>query len=295
MMSEPFVTIGMPVYNCEKFIKQSVMSVLNQTYKNFELIVTDDGSTDNTLGVLRNIHDYRLKVISDGENRGISYRLNQQIDLAHGFYFVRMDGDDLMFPNRVEEQLRFMQDHPELDVCGTSAIVIGNDNEILGMRGLACSPQNIKEVFLYGYFIHPTVMGKTKWFKKWKYREDMCGCEDLDLWIRSYSNSNMAKMDIPILFYRDSLVFKLKTYINRQRRMAQCFWVNRKILYSKWSLLKCYGKVFISVIAALVLWAIRCDSIWIRRRNMQFNADQLSFYEPMIAMYDEIISVKSIN
>lgn len=266
-MKEPLVTIAIPVYNCERFIKQSITSVLNQTYKNFELIVTDDGSTDNTLGVLQSIHDPRLKVISDGENRGISYRLNQQIDLAHGFYFVRMDGDDLMFPNRVEEQLKFMQNHPEIDVCGSKAVVIGDKNEILGMRGTAKSPQNIKDVFLYGRFIHPTVMGKIEWFRKWRYRENMSGCEDLDLWIRSYDESNFSNMEEPLLFYRDPMTFKLKTFIKRQKQITLCHWDNRERIPNTWTFLQCYSKIFIAATAALLLCAIHCDSLWIKRRN----------------------------
>ena len=78
--------------------------------------MTDDGSTDQTLAILSGIHDQRLTIISDGKNRGISYRLNQQIDFAHGKYFMRMDGDDLMFPNRVKEQFASQPDVTIIDV-----------------------------------------------------------------------------------------------------------------------------------------------------------------------------------
>lgn len=78
------VTVGIPVYNGARHIRHSIESVLNQTYTDFELIVTDDGSTDETLEVLKSFNDPRLKIISDGENHGISYRLNQQISLAGG-------------------------------------------------------------------------------------------------------------------------------------------------------------------------------------------------------------------
>ena len=81
-IKEPLVTIGIPCYNVGKFISLSIKSVLMQTYTNFELIITDDGSTDNTVEEIRKFKDPRIKIIVDGENHGISYRLNQQIDMA---------------------------------------------------------------------------------------------------------------------------------------------------------------------------------------------------------------------
>ena len=83
----PLVTIGIPVYNSEKFLAQAISSVLRQSYSNFELIITDDGSTDASVSIAQSFKDDRIKVIVDGQNRGISYRLNQQIELANGFFF----------------------------------------------------------------------------------------------------------------------------------------------------------------------------------------------------------------
>ena len=276
------ITIGIPVYNCERYIKQAVMSVLNQSYKDFELIITDDGSTDNTLSVLNDISDPRLKVLSDGENHGISYRLNQQIDLARGKYFARMDGDDIMFPDRIEKQLNFLLSHEEMDACGSRAVVIGSQNEIIGMRGTSESPNNIAEVFMHGHFIHPTVMGRTEWFRKYRYREDMCGCEDLDLWIRSHNDSCIGDMDVPSLFYRDPLVFKLKTFMKRQRQIAVCYWENRSLLPTTASIFKCYTKLFITVVCCFFLWMIRCDRLWIKRRNVIFNPNEILQYEKIL-------------
>ena len=124
MNKEPLVTIGIPCYNVGRFIALSIRSVLMQTYTNFELIITDDGSTDNTVDEIRKFNDSRIKLSVDGENCGISYRLNQQIDMAKGNIFIRMDGDDIMFPNRVEEQVKYLQEHPNVDVIGAGAVII---------------------------------------------------------------------------------------------------------------------------------------------------------------------------
>ncbi len=184
--STVLITVGIPVYNGERFIYKAIKSVLDQTYTNFELIVTDDGSADNTLQILNSFNDPRLKVVSDGKNRGIAYRLNQQIEMAQGEYFVRMDGDDLMFPYRLEKQVGVLNSDPEVDVVGGQAVIIGEENELLGKRNVdKCNYKGDNDYFLSARFIHPTVAGRIEWFKKWRYRDEMSGNEDLDLWIRS--------------------------------------------------------------------------------------------------------------
>ena len=213
-MKEPLITIGIPVYNCESFIALAVRSVLDQTYKNFELIITDDGSKDKTVDILHHFDDPRIIIISDGENHGIVYRLNQQIKLAKGKYFVRMDGDDIMFPDRIERQVAFLETHKEVDVVGGSAVIIGDDNEIIGMRGYVKG----EDVYTCTGFIHPTVCAKIEFFRKYKYRDELKGIEDFDLWTRSNKVAIFKILNDPVLFYRDPLKFKLKTYLFRQEQ-----------------------------------------------------------------------------
>src|SRR5690606_13478656 len=105
MTDNVFVTMGMPVYNAEKFIKMAINSVLQQSHRNFELIITDDGSTDQSMDIVESFNDSRIVLIKDSNNKGISHRLNQQIDLAKGKYFLRMDSDDIMFPDRIEKEI----------------------------------------------------------------------------------------------------------------------------------------------------------------------------------------------
>lgn len=222
IMQQPLVTIGIPVYNVGRFIGQTVKSVLKQTYTNFELIITDDGSTDDTVEVIRSFNDPRIILIVDGENHGISYRLNQQIDLSKGKYFVRMDGDDLMFPERVEKQVRYLEEHPDIEVLGAGAVIIDDDNEIIGMRqGRPLHLLKPEDVFKGGFFIHPTVIGKIEFFKKYKYDEDLSGVEDKDLWCRGLQDSKYAIIQEPLLFYRDPLKFKIRTYLNRKKKGRQ--------------------------------------------------------------------------
>jgi glycosyltransferase involved in cell wall biosynthesis len=278
-MTTPLVTIGIPVYNCERFIRQAIESVLNQTYANFELIITDDGSTDKSVAIIKQFDDKRIRLVVDNENHGISYRLNQQIRLAKGEYFVRMDGDDVMMPYRIEKQVEYLSNHPEVDLVGSSAIIIDDDNNIIGIRRNNNCYRNIDDVYKYGLFIHPTVAGRMSWFLKWQYREDMTGVEDYDLWLRSYNSSKFYNEIAPLMYYRDPLRFKLSTYLFRTRRMIKCQIVNLYLANSSVNGLCCIFKQLMSAILAIILSGISCDKWMIARRNELLSNEDIIKYK----------------
>ena len=267
-MQQPLVTIGIPVYNVGRFIGLTLKSVLKQTYTNFELIITDDGSTDNTIEVIRSFNDPRITLIVDGENHGISYRLNQQIDLAKGKYFVRMDGDDLMFPERVEEQIKFLQEHPEIDVVGSPIVVIDDDYKIIGYRKYNCDNLSTKKLCKATCFAHPTVCGRIDFFRKFHYIEKYNGTEDNNLWIRGYKDNNFAQMERPLMFYRDPLVFKLKTYLSRMRVKKTMY---RDLMQTgvtdRWYLRKLIFMRNVRMCLSYTLSKLHHDSLLIKRRN----------------------------
>ena len=105
------VYVGIPFYNAEKYLDYAIRSVLNQTYTNWKMTLIDDGSTDSSLALARKYtSDTRVKVISDGRNKGLVYRLNELVKLSDCKYFVRMDADDIMHPQRLEKQLRYLEE-----------------------------------------------------------------------------------------------------------------------------------------------------------------------------------------
>lgn len=282
MNNTPLVTIGIPCYNAAKFIEIAVHSVLNQTFSNFELIITDDGSTDRTLEILRQIKDPRLKLIVDKENHGISYRLNQQIDMAQGKYFVRMDADDIMFPDRVEKQILFLESHPDVDVVGTSAIIIGDDNEILGIRN---STFNFSKPISFEnstVFIHPTVAGKTDWFRRYHYKDEFKGCEDCNLWIRSYAESKFHILEEPLYFYREPLIFKLPTYLYRRKQGRLMRIAEKHFLHNNVSLIKYLIKSWTIGVYAVVMHYLQMDSHIISKRNKKLAPLQNKYYNNIL-------------
>lgn len=155
----PTITVLMPVFNCELYIKDAVDSILNQTYNNFEFLIIDDASTDETVSIIKAYTDSRIKLIEKPINTGLTNSLNQGLKLAKGKYIARMDGDDISLPERFEKQITFLEKNPEVVLCGSWFNVIGSELVIK-------TPENyedIKLALLKGNCIaHPSVMMRNK-------------------------------------------------------------------------------------------------------------------------------------
>lgn len=121
-----YISIGIPFFNAEKYLEDAIKSVLAQTFQNWELILVDDGSTDRSLEIARSFVDPRIRIISDGSNRRLPYRLNQIINEAKYDIIARMDADDLMAVDRLEKQMKVLNENPEIDLVVTSLYSIGN-------------------------------------------------------------------------------------------------------------------------------------------------------------------------
>ena len=205
--SKPLVSIIIPCYNAEQYVRNSVMSILNQTYHNLEILLTDDCSTDNTYGVLKELKetDSRVKIIRHTENRKIVYSLNELVSYSHGKYIARMDSDDISLKNRIEEQVEFLENNPDISGCGTNAFYINERDTIIGESNL---PQNINEIayFLnyYNTFNHPSMMLRAGVLKENPYSEEYLYAEDYELWCRLIISKKMKLCNIAdkLLKYR---------------------------------------------------------------------------------------------
>lgn len=227
MGGTPLVSIGMPVYNGAKTLRQAVASIQDQSWQNWELIVVDDGSTDETLSILRTVADPRIRVFSDGKNLGIADRLNQAVRLSRGVYFARMDADDISFPLRLSRQVAFLESHPRVDLVGSSVMVFKNGNVPVGVRMVPVSHDRICAGPDQGFkLMHPTWMGRTAWFRDRPYNRQALLCEDQDLLLRHYETSRFANIREPLLGYREdrlSLKKLFKTRWSWTRQLVK-FW-----------------------------------------------------------------------
>lgn len=159
---KPLVSVIMPVYNGSCFVAEAIESVINQTYKNLEIIIVNDGSTDSTLRVIKHFKDLyprKIKAISYIKNQGESAAANIGFAASRGEYIARMDGDDISYPDRIKKQVKFMEANPELIVLGSQADVINEKGELTGKKTF---PQYHPSIYRdYGFYhpmMHPSCM-----------------------------------------------------------------------------------------------------------------------------------------
>ena len=208
----PTVSIGMSVFNCGATLRMSICSILDQSLHNWELIVLDDGSTDNTAEIASEFTgDRRIRFIADGTNLKLPARLNQSVRLARGKYFARMDGDDIMYPDRLAKQVAYLEAHPEIDLLGGGMVVFRGDGVAYGCRIPALEHNDICRRSYSGIGLaHPTWMGRTEWFRYNPYREDALRMEDKDLLFRTYRKSRFANLPDIVLGYREDTLMLAK-------------------------------------------------------------------------------------
>lgn len=254
------VTVAIPFYNPGDFFRQAIESVVNQTYTDWQLFLVDDASTDNSLRVAEEYakKDARIRVFSDGENRKLPYRLNQIAQLCDTTYLARMDGDDIMHPQRLEKQIEFLLKNPKTDVLGTNAYSIDRENKVSGVRYFPKKNENIS----VDQFIHPTIMAKTEWFRANPYDEKANRLEDFELWLRTSKKYNFRMLCEPLLFYREFPDNYYKKYI---KSYPASFYILKK--HKKWILLKEIFTIPIRVLVYFFSEKILKSDVMFRRRN----------------------------
>ncbi len=201
----PIVSVVMSVYNGERFLSEAVESILDQSFRDFEFIVINDGSTDLTASILNSYkrNDPRLRV-SHQENRGLVESLNHGCALAQGKYIARMDADDISVKNRLIWQVEFMEKHLEVGVLGGAAEIIDITGKSLGTSFNPIEDRDIRYALLDDCPIwHPTViMRKDVFVSVGGYRKVVFGAEDYDLWLRIADQYHLANLETVLLHYR---------------------------------------------------------------------------------------------
>jgi Glycosyl transferase family 2 len=199
----PIVSIGMPVFNSAETVGQAILSILIQTFEDWELLVIDDGSKDETAEIVASFHDPRIILMRGGENRRLPERLNQCASRARGKFFARMDGDDIAYPERLQCQLNFLQSHPGIDLLAGWAVVFRSDGTAIGaLRGFPTHEQIGNPPWKGMRMPHSTWIGKIEWFRRNPYRIG-AKAEDQDLLVRTYRGSRFATLQQVVMGYRE--------------------------------------------------------------------------------------------
>lgn len=208
----PVVSVIIPIYNADRYLHESIQSILDQSFTDFECILIDDGSTDDSWHIVQEFDDPRLRLYQNPTNRGLVYTLNRGIELAEGAYVARMDNDDIALPQRLEKQVAFMRAYPGVGVLGTNSThidetgVLLNDGKPLYPVTLDYrSPPAMKWSLIWGAGVsHPTVMlrRETLLTHNLRYNADLEYAEDQDLWNRCARATKVTYLPEVLLKYR---------------------------------------------------------------------------------------------
>lgn len=205
MLARPSVSVVMAAHNAEPFIRLAVRSILLQTYRDFELVVRNDGSTDRTGEILDEVarSDERLRVIH-GEKYGLAKSLNVAIATCRSPLIARMDADDVALPTRLEEQVAFLERYPQTAAAGTGAWLWNGSNNLGPAIDVIESPDAIRKTLPYSNCLaHPTtMMRRDALCAIGGYRACFPSAEDYDLWLRLSSRGDLRNLAKPLLLYR---------------------------------------------------------------------------------------------
>lgn len=184
----PLISVIMPVYNRENYVAKAIESVLNQTYRNFEFIIIDDGSTDSSVNIIENYaeQDDRIKLTCNKENKGIYFSRNLGNSLSKGEFIAVMDSDDICLPARFEKQLEYFVSHPNIDVLGTQSVEIDHNGNRLQNNKYPLTYGQVRWDLIFGRSLcHPSLMLRKNCFDKSgiKYAEKQVS-QDYDLLVR---------------------------------------------------------------------------------------------------------------
>ncbi|MBN1427561.1 MAG: glycosyltransferase [Anaerolineae bacterium] len=202
----PQISVVMSVYNGERYLREAIDSILNQTFGDFEFIIINDCSTDGTAAILDSYDDARIVQLNNKQNLGLSVSLNRGLDIASGEYIARMDADDISLPERFSRQLAFMNEHPHCTVVATRMALVDGDGCFIryapeDMQSITWEEiqSTMPRINCIG---HPTVMMRTMVIKDYRYRKT-AHSQDYDLWLRLCSDGKIiCKLDEILLHYR---------------------------------------------------------------------------------------------
>lgn len=235
------VSVVMAVHNGERFLSEAIESILDQTFKDFEFIIIDDGSTDKTPKILEKYSkkDERIRLIAQN-NQGLTKSLNRGISKARGKYIARMDADDVSLPERLETQYEFMERNEEVVMCGTLAEEVDENGKKLSgkkapklyLDSLPTDPHEIRRAILRrNPFVHPSIMARRQaLIKTGGYDESLAYSQDYDLYLRLIQKGQLANIPLKLIRFRrvlgEGVSFK---HLKEQERCA---------LKARWKALK---------------------------------------------------------
>jgi glycosyltransferase involved in cell wall biosynthesis len=272
-MNNPKISVLMSAFNAEKFIKKSIKSIISQTYKNFEFLIINDGSSDKTLEIIKEFkkQDERI-ILFDREKRGLVVSLNEGMSLCKGQYIARMDADDIAIPERLNVQLNYLINNPSIDLVASN-IIFFSDDKVTGVSDFELYKK--KKLKFYSNTIglpHPTWMVRSSFYKKFNYDSKAVSVEDQDLLIRSHQNCKFSLLKQPLLFYRihkenNSYKYKLK----------QIYFLNLSRVRNT-----IHQRLFYYLPVIMIVFIVSCIFLIFRVKNTNIKTELNSKYQNLL-------------
>lgn len=219
LMPPPLVSVILPIYNGAAYIGECLDSILHQTWKNFEIIIVDDGSTDNSASIIEKYDDPRIRYTRNSQNKGIVYSLNKGLSQAQGKYIARIDSDDKMHSSRLEKQVQYLEAHPDISLVGSWHYLIDSNGKTIGLKEYPAEDPEIKALLPFmNPFSHPTTMMRRVILNSYQYSDEYKYCEDYELWIRINESHKTANIPDCLTFYRISSNNIREEYLKTQKQ-----------------------------------------------------------------------------
>jgi glycosyltransferase involved in cell wall biosynthesis len=277
------ISIAIPFYNAEEFLADAIRSVFAQTYQEWELILIDDGSTDNSLAIAKAVNDPRIKVISDGKNKKLAGRLNEVTELAKYDYIARMDADDLMSPDRLQIQLDILLANPKIDLVSTGLFSVLNDDTLVGYRGAVEHQVNFEQLINKERgILHASILARKTWYKRNFYNEKLSVGQDSDMWLRASKKNdlNIIIISEPLYIYREegNITSKkmLKAYTLEREVLSK--YIDNKVFKVKY-VLKSYSKTGVIFLLDKIGYL---GFLQKRRNNIKISQNQIEEYSSIL-------------
>jgi glycosyltransferase involved in cell wall biosynthesis len=205
----------MPAFNSENYVAAAINSILSQSFSDFEFIIIDDGSTDNTNTIIKSIKDKRIVLIENKVNKGLVYSLNIGLKTASKKYIVRMDADDIAYSERLSIQFKFMEDNPEVSIAGSYMQTFGVREEV--WKGGETYPKVFAKLFFESPLFHPTIIGRSHVLKKAGYDPYFKAAEDYDIWFRLLKDGHHVVVIPKILLRYRTHTENFGTYMKSEK------------------------------------------------------------------------------
>ena len=218
----PEVSVLLPVRDGARTLAVAMVSVLEQSFGDFELLVLDDGSTDASPDIALGFGDRRVRLLRDGMKQNLAARLNQGIDAAVGRYIARMDADDVCFPDRFARQVARLNAEEALDLVGCRALIFDDSGDATGLFPCRLSHEKLCAQPWNGFYLaHPSWMGRADWFRRYRYQSpELARAQDQELLLRAYPDSRFAVLDEILLGYHMGPISLRKILSSRRNLLA---------------------------------------------------------------------------